>query len=774
MYPLNMRQNAEIFLLLMSLSFLSSFEEKEVEVITLPVPLKINGIYRGDVDILLNSQGEAFGVDASLMDIVQEYVEPAFPLLSEKTSRDFFYLMEFDNTELIIEFAPERLELSVTFPSSMNKSVHIAVSPPGEMPMSERKPAEISAVINMYNSADLSFIYQDELKSLSWSIDNTTDTVLRWKQWVMEGNFNLDKEGGQMNTLRFVSDMGNTRVVLGSLNSRLMGYQREESVSGLSFHILQPSVNTWSRRILLGEETEVSVWINNQKVKELTLSAGNYLLTDFPLSPGLNKVRIEGGTRELYSGYVYYDSSLLREGSEEFYFAAGIKPWVPGEPYYYLSLNRGVTPFLNTGFYFQGDFRGVLLGTTASMFTPWGSFRGVLGVSYIDDKRAAAGRLVYTYSYPSAKWLPALSLSYSRYQKGFMTYSAGVEPPPHQWTLSAGQKIPWLGGVAFSWTLDVTEEGTLTQGFNAAASKNLPRGFSLFLYGGVERIMDMSMSGSLTLSYNPEETQSSLSLNHDLNAGLSSFNFTSKKNDLSYTWGLHGASVTGSEWTGISSGVSYTGNRSHSSLSLDTGVKETGSSFRLSGDFNTALLMADGFMSWSSPVRDSFALIVPGQNLTGFRVGINPQEEGYEAVSDMWGYGVLSQLKEGVYKRILLDIPEAPPNMYTGETLLGVVPGYKTGFLIETGAVESFVVSGRLLHSGGEALVYQAGNLISPEEDQKGLLRFFTDEEGFFYIYGVSAGEYIIEIPGKGLISDPLVLNEEVILDSLFLKEREE
>jgi len=95
--------------------------------------------------------------------------------------------------------------------------------------------------------------------------------------------------------------------------------------------------------------------------------------------------------------------------------------------------------------------------------------------------------------------------------------------------------------------------------------------------------------------------------------------------------------------------------------------------------------------------------------------------------------------------RASMDFPDADADVSATMPQMAISSGYRTGFLYKAGLEKRFYVTGRLVDAAGAPLAYMAGDV--QKSDGTYFDQTFTDETGFFQIYGLSPGQYTILWP---------------------------
>ena len=154
-----------------------------------------------------------------------------------------------------------------------------------------------------------------------------------------------------------------------------------------------------------------------------------------------------------------------------------------------------------------------------------------------------------------------------------------------------------------------------------------------------------------------------------------------------------------------------------------------------------ALVTAGGAFGITGPISDSFALIVPRDNMIGQTIFAKGTSDGYDGVvTDKINVG-LSQLSSYTWRTVTLSSPTAPVDSSMGPTIRVLSPTYKSGTVISVGTKSTVFISGKLtLH--GKPLAYRTGELSSPDHSES----FFTDENGAFQVYNLTPGSWTLTI----------------------------
>jgi outer membrane usher protein FimD/PapC len=162
----------------------------------------------------------------------------------------------------------------------------------------------------------------------------------------------------------------------------------------------------------------------------------------------------------------------------------------------------------------------------------------------------------------------------------------------------------------------------------------------------------------------------------------------------------------------------------------------------------SAFAYADGVFSVSRQVSDSFVTIVSEGSLA--EVPLVVTRDGARTGRNLLGG-----------RTVLADIPSyrpigiavEPEGIVLGldEQALAYViePGYRSGTVIRLEAQYTVYAGGVLLDRDGAPVSYQLARWTGAEGSTG---EFFTDENGYFEVYGMQAGDYTLTLPSDSTL----------------------
>jgi len=178
-----------------------------------------------------------------------------------------------------------------------------------------------------------------------------------------------------------------------------------------------------------------------------------------------------------------------------------------------------------------------------------------------------------------------------------------------------------------------------------------------------------------------------------------------------------------------SAGVSYGGTMASPTSTINMNI-------------GTALSFAGLSFAISKPLFDSFIIFDPDRSTGSMPVAFSI-DSGAKLIS--YGGSVASPLSS--YREVVagMDFPEADADVVATISQIGVATRYRSGFLFKAGLQKLLYVTGTLLDETGSPITFVAGDVQKPDgsfADQT-----FTDDAGFFQIFGLTAGTYKVIWP---------------------------
>lgn len=694
---------------------------------------------------------------------------------------------------LIAVFDQHKLELQIQIPPAQRRA-KITQIQPSNLPVGASDavpPSRMSGYINL--RGDQSFIWSG--KEVAQSLGRqplrlALDGVLNIRGWVVEGQANV-VEGGQpffaRTSLRLVRDDSATavRYIVGDFSAPVTGYQSGQSQIGLSVSknfALQPYLVTRPLsefEFFLESPSRVDVIVNGQLERTLQLPAGQQDVRNLPLSGGVNNIELiitdEVGRVRRLSFSSPLSSELLSPGLRQFAYSLGFPATTDSQgtrsydwqqPVLSLSHRWGVTKQLTIGGYAQGNVKQQLVGVEGAWATSIGNFGWDVALSHRDTAIDYAFRLRYELLQmgPSNSLNRSLRLSFESKGLNFSRVGEIHSSNPS-----------WLDITAdYSQTLFSDIVGTLSARYQfnretqdsyrvgLSLSKNIGRGLAvtLNLSQSSAPTGNLDQRVALLLSSTNSLTRQSIQASTDISSsGGASNRVVWNYNPLNSEDGLQSslAITRSSSEDSFRGQVAYTNSRVTLSLSHDTQSTnrlESPTSHLTRFNFGTALVFADGYLSWSRPVDNSFALLVPNSNLKGHTIGVNPNSSsGYAAQTNGSRPAVLLSLTPYILTSIQLKAPDLPVGLDLGKTSYTLLPTYKSGTLIRVGTDATVFLRGILQNRAGEPIALKTGQVVSLSDPNWKSIALITNKAGKFALLGLKPGKYKLQLYATSLLS---------------------
>lgn len=602
------------------------------------------------------------------------------------------------------------------------------------------------------------------------------DGAINLNNWVLEGNWSFAEKGqpelvrGDIRIVRDDPDNA-VRYLAGDYSFPTTGFQNAIAVGGIAaarnfslqpYTIIRP-VNNFE--FFLERPSKVEIFTNGRLAQTLNLPAGRQDLRQLPLTTGINDIQLlvtdDRGQEQRINFSSAVASNLLAPNVQQFAYSFGFpskslnggRNYDWSKPILSLAHRWGVSNVLTLGGYAQATSRQQLLGIEGIFATGFGNFAWDAAVS--NDPNVGqdyAWRLRYDFF--NAKDTDR-SFGFSAEQRGARFITFGNEEIPRNNTaldLSAFYRQKLFGdiGAGLSAQYRFGRDSADSYRIGLDLSKSFSNGLSL----------NLSLSQSLNTSgVNEQRALLSMQLNlgsQSLQGSTEVRNTDSPTQQLSWSFREPQVSQSISGTLGLSrsrdsdrltSNFTYTGYRAIWNLAPDLALTPTNTQSNVLVSVRTAIAFADGNIAFSRPISDSFAIVVPEKALASQIVGVNPDGQGtYLSRADGFGAAVVPNLSSYIVSRLLLEVPDAPAGVETGNPVYYTLPTYKSGTVIRVGTEATVYIRGILTDARGAAIALQAGEVRSLSDPQWQPITLFTNRVGKFALTGFKVGRYELRL----------------------------
>lgn len=690
-----------------------------------------------------------------------------------------------------------RLDLAVEVkiaPKSLNRrmrSVLSALAGQGTIiPERLAEPAKISGYVNVFSD----FAYQAYRHSADTSVRARLETALNIQGYVLEQQFTYQPDTPQAFTRNYtrvvIDDVENeSRYQFGDIQTPGRNFQSGLALGGVQWlHDMNwPSAQVYrppaDYKFTLDSAAEVQVYQDGKLTQTVRLNAGEHTLTSIQATQGTEielRIKNDFGQVSVQRFSRFTDSRLLSPDMSRYAISAGFPSSYENNKLHYdrkrkvvsAYYQRGVTDTLTAGVDLQSDGSHHQVGADAIWATRIGTLSAGVTRTKRDQQQGQALRLQLNKPYRAnagtqsgSQW----SLSAEHYSRQFQpfTVSKTTQTQALQWQVNGQMSYQFNQG------LNLSLSGSHANYYSGETSHSLNLGLSQQLskrvYVSVSAQQQNDVSGkqdrSLYLNLNMALDSTKSGRSQSLNA---SYNQQNQASQLNYNLGSQGRYGLAS----LSSNARLEHNPHTQQTSLNTrwqqstwdgaaNIQQTRTNqqrqTRANLNLNTAWVFADGAVTRSKPVSDSFAILEAPTGLTQAmaasqgkslfaRSEQDPQglPERYDVLIPPEGKAALSSLGSYNVQHISTDSHVLPENLDLNATEFDVLPDYKSGYRLKVGGERGVNLQVKVLNAQGQLLAFQAAHLVATKQ-KKLIQTVFTDADGVIHIPNLGSGSYRLE-----------------------------
>ncbi len=746
------------------------------------VPFYINDQKQGETLVLLASGGprefQAFAVLKVTAEILRAEIQSQLEAAVDSSGN--LSIDTLRQTGISVVFDQHKLELYFQIPAELRQTTASDLSSSGLPAAASHalRPSHVSGYINLRGSESFVWAGNDSIQLGRQPLQIALDGAINIENWVLEGSATFAEQSQPVLTrgdFRVVRDdpAHALRYVMGELSPPINGfYQTSSPILGVSVernYSLQPYRSTrpvGQYSFFLERPSKVEVYVNGSRVQTLQLPAGSQDIRNLPLSTGVNAIQLvitdDLGQVQRLDFSPTVAGSLLAKGLEQFSYSFGfplesldgsrVYHW--DQPTLSLSYRRGMTNNFVLGGYLQANLNQQVAGVQAALATKIGDWGWDAAVSHSSELGTdVAARLQYDYRAPGENPANRSFHVAAEYRGANFATFGSYEPSDYILDLSAYYSQTILDGINFN------------VGANYQFGRDRPNTYNITM--GLSQSFDNGMSTSFNVSHSQNqdgqtEDRAFVSLywlfpKQRQSVSLSSEVSNTDEASSHLSWSISPErnlqSVSGSVDLGLNpDSYDLSARLSHTNYRFTLDVTQN-FSFPRSDDsvfssstqlnFGTALVFADGHFAWSRPITNSFAIITPRANLRSFKLGINPDDDGfYQAMADQFGPAVIPDLQPYYLSTLQVAVPNLPVGYDAGPSQYTLLPSYRSGTLIEVGTEATVFLRGTLMDSSGNPIPLQAGEVVSLSDSDWPSVTLFTNRAGRFALSGFKPGRY--------------------------------
>ncbi len=788
----------------------SDAQEDEPPPIELSVPLVVNDRAPASVEARVGQDQTLRALDRTA---VAEALEPVVEaeVYRELAAAEEAWVKPEALRELGLEvdFNPAELAVFIRVPLELTAIREVPVLTPSRQHDLERAtPAQLSASLILRSRFDHVFIDSASGGSRDVSVGGVLSPAVALSIFTTEAEIEIDsgeEPTVSLDAVRLIGDLRGPgmRATLGDLRYPVRGLQAYRPMFGFSIHREDALVadEKLSARggatIEISEPTEARFVVNGRTIRSERLDPGRYELTDFPLLPGVNDVRVElvdrtGGMRVI-EDVLPFSPKLLAAGAYDYAGAIGFPRWSPEETavsgYYY----RGLTSSLTAGVYTQVAAARQLLGLGRVLATRFGNFGLDLAWSRNpagDFASAVLGE--YRVALLSSSWAPRLGLiaQYQTPDFGGPGAGTGVLDPEWSLTASLSQKLPFgIGANVSVRRRTFWGNQPATTGFSLNVSRGL--GNRGTLIGTVTATVvggEPSWGGRILFSSSDSHPITTVNVIQNVREPQASVRASQTRStpigELTVAGSVAGLPPSGDAPQSLSGTARLDNHRLQASMNQSlawNGGEASGSSpldrSNTSIQFGTGLYYADGAFAVARPARGGFVMARIPPSVPIDRIELGSGSEQTRARTGVLGPAVVTGLMPYTPRTIEAQIVGLPIDYSLGQTTFTVESGYRRGTVLPIDAEQLLYARGTLVTPSGEPVALQPIALLDPTAAPEGagdasapggepasggqpeaeastdvafglpvVQRSFTDEAGVFEVYDLQPGRYVIAV----------------------------
>lgn len=529
--------------------------------------------------------------------------------------------------------------------------------------------------------------------------------------------------------------------------------------AGLKSHQLQYEIS-------IDEPSTVEVFINGRSVYRKDVQPGIYKLRDFIFTQGANKVHITVtphahplDTSE-YEFVIGYDEGLLAKGDTLYSASLTFPGYESSRTALRFSQQFGLNHTITPSYSVAVSIGAISLDLSALYASPWGSFTMITAGSFRNDLGfGGKAQLTYRTLFDDEAWIDSFTFSFGYEGSGYSTsidtsipLKRASAPTLQTWASLSGRL-----GSFFGFALDASASWK-TDEQTPVWSTTFRTSFSF--------VSNLSVDASVSLQSAKDGMQTSgrIGLNYSFTPALTlnaSSDFTTPYVTMNASWqpidSEHDSvrillnSFDPIEPLDHQGAIVYNHTASLYDLSIRGQYSDSFSRFSTSIAVQTAFAYANGLFGMTRAIADNFLLVKPQGAWEGKDVVVaRTMESNPHIVPSLFGVSTYTSLIAGQQNNLMIyGVDESLAGSST-PFLYHLLPQHRTGYAVRVHAKVAYAVAGTLLYSPHTPYKQYATDLLRVEVDEQGTetlvldetLYLFTDEHGFFFISGLTPGEY--------------------------------
>ena len=761
------------------------------------VPLLVNDEYLTDINVTFTQEHLLIEV-LEFRTIISDLLVDSFEEEFFNTTLEFFSLEYLNEQGIDTWYDYQTFELHMNFPTWMmptrvlsinrgNIARYSSYSMSGSMPI---EPARFSWFTNlsMFSLVDLN-------EADNWQIDPSSLFTMQAQNSIslfdVAFDFSYTFHPGRAydqtlsnpwstsidDYLTFQGIQGfydfkpkSLRLTFGNVNDYL-GYSTDSIGIALekryAYGDATPKTHQFEYEVVVEEPSTVEVFINERSVYRRELQAGIYKLRDFAFTQGANSAKVvisplaNPTMVEELDFLLGYDSRLLAKDDTLYSLSLTFPEYNIGKTTFRVNQQLGLTNTITGSYALALSPTAVTLGLTGLFASPWGSFDTLLGASYSGPLALGlTSKVNYRIAGPEDSSF------------GSFDFSLGLESRNYNSSLNVDSSTTAASGE--TWSATTSYSGSIGEFFRYSLGASLSwlssdsnPNWRLTASTGIPLIPNMSVSGSISLyastGVSTPQVRGQIGMNYAFTPNLSMSASTDLETSTyaSASWRPFGSQNDNMQFSFSSidfadplnhqGSISYSHSDTAYGLSVRQQYSDRFTRFSTSLSLNTAFGYAGGLFGMTRSVGDNFLLVKPSGAMKGGDIAVTrTMTSEPSALPSLFGVSMYTGITTHQQNNVVVyGIGDSMLNS-SGSYIYNFLPRPRQGYAVRIESEATFSIVGTLLRSPAAAYSRYTTDLYRVVDNDAGeeelvfdeTLYLFTDENGFFFLSGVAAGEY--------------------------------
>lgn len=561
------------------------------------------------------------------------------------------------------------------------------------------------------------------------------------------------------------------RFTFGNVNDYL-GLSKERIGLGIekqyNYGKVKPNNHQYNSEITLEEASIVEVFINEKSVYRRELLPGIYEIKDFAFEQGVNIGRIEiipldnpEGKREVIFD-IDYDSRLMAKGDR--LYALGISTPINDllSPSFRITQSAGISHEFTASYDLNTNLQAFTLGLNLIYASPIGTLAGNINTS-LNSSLGFGYSFNSGYSFPNKKENPLIgnfsfsfsfaSASFTQSITSFGTALGASLDGNFGFSGRIGDSFRYSISTGVGWLTHLTDislRSALSMGLSLIPNLGITGSLNVGKQPGSNATITYQIGGNYTFGKNLTISASSdLTTSTYISGSFKPFN--SENDNIRFNM----SGLKFSDLLDHQGGIYYSHIGRAYALSVSQQYSSRFTRFTTSLTLSTAVAYADGLFGIARNISDNFLLVRPKGAMKNQKIAVTrTMTTDPERLPSLFGTSIYTGLSSHSENNLVI--------YGIGDELLSSSESFifdlstkpRQGFAVRVSSELAFSVVGNILKSPSSAYESYSAELAKVVIDEDGLetllidetLYLFTDENGFYFISGLSEGEYQFSI----------------------------